>query len=213
MKKMMLVSMLLFLVKVSPAQTFSEWFRQKATQKKYLIEQIAALKIYSDYLKAGYDIGKKGLTTIGNIKNGDFNLHRDFFGSLSVVNPAIKHYARVSDIIAMQVSILSIRDKTISQLGNSEVATTNDKEYTRQVFTRLMEDCGNLMDELGDVALQSTLTLKDDERLQRIDELYKAMLSNYRFANHFNGQILALLYSKQQEHREAITTKTLYGIK
>lgn len=29
-----------------PAQSFSEWFKQKKTQKKYLLEQIAALQMY-----------------------------------------------------------------------------------------------------------------------------------------------------------------------
>jgi len=28
------------------AQTFAEWFQQKKTQKKYLLQQIAALQVY-----------------------------------------------------------------------------------------------------------------------------------------------------------------------
>jgi hypothetical protein len=41
----------LLFVQVSTAQTWSEWFSQKKTQKKYLLEQVAALKIYAGYLK------------------------------------------------------------------------------------------------------------------------------------------------------------------
>ena len=64
------------------AQTSSEWFRQKATQKKYLLQQIAALQVYSGYLSKGYSIAKNGLNTIKNIKNGDLLQHSNYFTSL-----------------------------------------------------------------------------------------------------------------------------------
>ena len=60
------------------AQTFSEWFRQKKTQKKYLLQQIAALQVYIGYAQKGYRIAKEGLTTIGGFTKGEFDLHSDF---------------------------------------------------------------------------------------------------------------------------------------
>src|SRR3546814_4811730 len=59
------------------ATKWKEWFRQKKTQKEYLVMQIAALQAYIQVAKRGYEIAKTGLTTIGNIKDGDFNLHRE----------------------------------------------------------------------------------------------------------------------------------------
>jgi len=53
------------------AQTWNEWFRQKKTQKKYLVQQIAALKVYLKYLKQGYRIVDKGLSLVGDIKDGN----------------------------------------------------------------------------------------------------------------------------------------------
>ena len=41
------------------AQTFAEWFRQSATQKKYLLQQIAALQVYIGYVQKGYSIAKE----------------------------------------------------------------------------------------------------------------------------------------------------------
>lgn len=61
--------------RASKVQTFHEWFRQKKTQKKYLIQQIAALKVYLGYVQKGYSIAQKGLTTVSNIKKGNFDLH------------------------------------------------------------------------------------------------------------------------------------------
>ena len=46
------------------AQTFAEWFQQKSTQKKYLLQQIAALQVYAAYYKAGNNIAHNGLGSI-----------------------------------------------------------------------------------------------------------------------------------------------------
>ena len=70
MKKCFLCIVLLITTILCNAQGLSEWFNQKATQKKYLLQQIAALQVYIGYLQKGYSIAKTGLTTIGNIKNG-----------------------------------------------------------------------------------------------------------------------------------------------
>src|SRR5258706_14560273 len=85
------------------AQTAEEWTQQKKTQIKYLLQQIAANKVYIDYLEKGYSIARNGLQTIQNIKKGDFNLHFNFFDSLKKVNPKIKGWAKVADIIAYQL--------------------------------------------------------------------------------------------------------------
>ncbi len=51
-------------------------------QKKSLLQQIAALKVYIDYAQKGYSIAKEGLTLIGNIKNREFDLHSKYISSL-----------------------------------------------------------------------------------------------------------------------------------
>ena len=61
------------------AQTYDEWFRQKKTAKKYLLDQIAALQTYIGYAEKGYSIVTGGLNTIKDIKHGDFNLHNNYF--------------------------------------------------------------------------------------------------------------------------------------
>src|SRR5438046_646086 len=95
------------------AQTYDEWVRQSKTQKKYLLEQILALKTYIGYAEKGYSIASKGLNTIKDIKDGDFNLHDNFFNSLSAVNPQVKKYSKVAAIIAMQISIGKVVHNTV----------------------------------------------------------------------------------------------------
>jgi hypothetical protein len=75
MKKSIIFMLLLLTSSLCQGQNFREWFRQNATQKNYLIEQIAHFKLYLELTEKGYKIAKEGLTTIGEIKNGEFNLH------------------------------------------------------------------------------------------------------------------------------------------
>ncbi len=65
------------------AQTFSEWFRQKKTQQRYLLEQIAALRVYAGYVHKGYGIVSDGLQTVRDITNVEFNLHGFFISGVS----------------------------------------------------------------------------------------------------------------------------------
>lgn len=211
MKKAILILVMLLSVQFSFAQTFAEWFRQNKTQKKYLIEQIAALKVYAGFLKTGYDIGKKGLTTIGNIKNGDFSIHRDFFGALTMVNPAIRLYPRVADIITLQLRIMEIKHNTFRTLDKSEFTSDKERVYVRTVYNRLMDDCIHKLEELDNVALKSTLTLTDDQRLLRIDALFNSMSENYQFAKNFSNEVTSLAISREQQMREVATSRLLYG--
>jgi len=119
--KLLFVLLLISKSFFSFGQTFEEWTQQKKTQKKYLLQQIAALQLYLGYVKKGYEVVNKGLITVRNIKNGDFNLHRDFLGSLKRVNPKIKKYAKVADIIAYQVRIKGNQKNTSGYKGDRSV--------------------------------------------------------------------------------------------
>src|SRR5438105_1083923 len=115
----------------SHAQTFDEWFHQNETQKKYLLQQIAALQMYIGYAQKGYSIAKSGLQTIHSIKSRDFNLHNNYFKSLCAVSPTVKKYIKVADIISMQISIAKQVRSTIKQCRQ---LTAKEINYLQQVF-------------------------------------------------------------------------------
>ncbi len=195
------------------AQIFAEWFQQKKTQKKYLLQQIAALQVYIGYVKKGYEIGKDGLKLVGDIKDGDFNLHKGYFTSLVKVNPEIKKYSKVVAIVGLQQKIIAVRSQTVKKLQESKLISETEQRYCKQVFERLLEDCGQTMDDLMLVAMDGTLSLKDDERLQRIDQVYDDMSDKHRFAVQFANGAMELVRNRSAELREAGKSLMLHGIK
>jgi len=213
MKKLLIISIVILCAENLSAQTSSEWFRQKATQKKYLLQQIAALQVYSGYLSRGYSIAKNGLNTIKSIKNGDLLQHSNYFTSLVTVNPQIKRYKKVAGIIAMQISIARQSGNAIKSFRSNHHFTTSEINYLRDVFNTLLSDCAQNLDELLNLVANGNLQMKDDERMKAIDRIYIDMQDKQQFARAFTNNAAGLSIQRSNEENDIIISKKLNGLK
>lgn len=195
------------------AQTFAEWFQQKKTEKKYLLQQIAALQVYIGYAKKGYKLAKEGLNTIGGFTRVEFNLHTDYFNSLKTVNPEIKRYAKIADIIALQIKIVQNYNRTHRRLNSSDAFADDELAYISRVFNRLLSDCDKTLDELIAITTDGKLEMKDDERMKRIDQLYLDMQDKYTFSQSFSNEAKSLAASRIKDKADVQTIRVLQGIK
>ena len=212
MKKLIMAIAICLVTSSSNAQTADEWLNQKATQKKYLLQQIAALQVYLGYAKKGYTIVTSGVNTIRNIKNGDLNLHRDFFNRLKNVNPSILKYAKVADIIAYQVKIIKQTKITIQQIRETKQFTEAELGHCKQVFDNLLDECIKTVEELILVTTSGKLEMKDDERLKRIDGLYADIQDKYSFACSFSEDMGLLAVQRLGEQMEINRSKLINGL-
>lgn len=213
MKKVFVFTLVVLLSACVQAQTFAEWFRQSATQKKYLLQQIAALQVYTGHVQKGYSIAKQGLNAIGDIKGGEFNLHKDYFNSLMTVNPEIQKYGKVADIAQLQVKIIKTCKEAIKQVKQSGSFNVREINYIVGVFERLLEDCKKTIDALITVTTSNQLEMKDDERLRRIDALYAGMQEKSTFVQAFSNEAKLLAASRIREEADIQTIRALNGIK
>ncbi|WP_367753759.1 hypothetical protein [Flavobacterium sp. WC2430] len=181
-------------------------------QRKVLLQQIAALKVYTDYAQKGYSVAKKGLTTIGDFKRGEFNLHSDYFNSLKTVNPKIKTYAKVGEIIAVQLKIIKNSSFIIKQVQWDDLFHGNEIAYIKRVVDRLIENCDGNLEELLTIVTDGQLEMKEEERMKRIDALYLNMLENYSFGESFTKQTRLMVLSRAKEKKDLKTSRDLNGI-
>lgn len=211
MRKVIMIGMLVINAGMVHAQTFDEWFRQKETQIKYLVEQIGALKAYGEVINKGYDIAHNGLTNVFNSKKGDYKQHSNYFLSLWKVKPALKSYSKISSILGMKADI----EKQYRLIKSSATAFLNDKErtYVNSVYGNLINSCNDLADELKMIINNDQLQLKDDERIERIDEIYGEMQDRYQFSQSFASEIKLLVISRLKEVNDVSKLNSLYGIK
>ena len=210
MKTLFAVSMLIALP--SYGQTLEEWTQQKETQIKYLLQQIAANKVYIEYIENGYGIARKGLNIIQKIKKGDFDLHRDFIASLSNINPEIKSYVRVGDIITYQARIVKRINNTLRNLKESNQFTADELDYNKSVFEKLLDECLKNIDELFLVITSGELEMKDDERINRIDQLYLDMQEKYCFCESFSKECSVLAVQRLSEQLEINMSRKINGL-
>jgi len=213
MKQLIIIAALLFSVGAVHAQTWDEIFAQKKTQKKYLAEQIAALQVYAGYLQKGYMIARDGINTVQSIRKGDFNLHSNILSSLGIANPNVKHYVKVAAIITIQIGIAKKVSATIKQVKNSGQLYLTETNYLQSVFNRLLDDCGNSLNELSDVIGNGRTQMKDDERINRIDAIYAGMQDKQVFVQSFSRSTIGLTMQRSNEEMDVIISKRLNGFK
>jgi hypothetical protein len=186
---------------------------QKGSQIKNLVKQIALLKVYLEALRNGYEIAKTGLKTISDIKKGDFQLHLDYFDGLKKVRPGIKKYYEVLAIIELDGKIKKIAASSKKISNNEPLVRKEEKSYIDKVFSNLLDQSKDNMDELQKLSRSGNYALKDDERLKRIEWILSDMQDKYSFAVSFQQDLKQIMVQRYKEKLDTEKSKQLYNLK
>jgi len=190
------------------AQTFAEWFAQKKTQKKYLLQQIAALQVFSGYLKQGYQIAHNGLGFVSGSLKIEYGLHSTYYNRMKTAGLLVKNNAMVKEIMAWQQDILE-QLAAISQINGM---TREEKSYLEQVRSAVLKDCDQQLNTLQLVISDGTMEMSDADRIALVTRIHTAMMENYRFAAGFTVQAKLYTARRQQEQNQINVTGQIYGI-
>jgi hypothetical protein len=216
-KKLMKCTGLILLIFITvnsvQAQTWAEWTQQKKTKVKCLLEQIAALEVYAQSARKGYAMVKNGLTLIGDLKNSEFHLHQDYFNALKSVNPNVKGYGKVAAITAMQMNMVKQYRQTLQQLKECNYLHIAELDYYRQVANNILEQGADNLEMLLQLISKNQFALTDEERLKRIDDLYKEMQDGATFLARFTNEVKTLSIQRLQAKKEVQRTQWMYGLK
>jgi hypothetical protein len=205
-KKAMVVVALLFGGSLY-AQNFNEWFRQKRTQRRYLMQQIVALQAYIELAKKTYGIIDEGTDMISSIRNGDWKQFIDYFGSLEAVNPIVKKYHRTNDIVQFNRKIVELYRLIYKPLREDAIITEQEWKMSDLRFEAILKSSLLNLQEAEDLITPGVLTMKDDERLKRIDYIYANMATNYSLAWHICDNIIRV-----SDHRQ-LTVEQMEAMK
>lgn len=194
LEKIFVVILFLFTTAQLNAQTFNEWFRQKKTQKKYLVQQIAALKVYLKYLKQGYRIVDKGLNLVGDIKNGNFHSHKTYFESLRDVNSVVANSGNISSLLFYEEMIIKHASKMRNEFIGNPLLTPDEIAYIQLVCDNLMRLSKENTENAENLLTSKRLEMKDDERIARLRVLCVEAKERFSFAREFyNGNHLMIM--------------------
>lgn len=186
--------------------------RQKEKQRQYLQQQIAALRVYLGYAKAGYKIVNGGVNTVKKIKDGDFNLHHDFISRLSGVNPKVKSYAKVAGIIAYQIRIIKEMKECVQGVREAGQFSEAELVHCTFVINNLLTSSLENIEALLVLVSDGKATLTDDERIRRIDVIYANMQDKYAFCSSFSEEMGMLTVHRMREVHEIDLSRKLNGL-
>lgn len=193
----------------------SACFSQSQETKQLLlnVEKLAQLKLMLSHMKTGYQILEKGYTSIKNISQGNFNLHRDFLDGLLQVSPAVKQYSKVADIIRVQLKLVKESKAALAEFRGTKQFTITEIEYLGNVYANLLKECLKTLDELAMVVTAGKLRMSDDERLQAIDKIYDEVMEQYTFLNEFNNGTAVLSLQREKEKMDIDLMRKVHGLK
>lgn len=174
-------------------------FNQKSTQTKYMLQQIAALKVYTDYLKKGYSVVKDGTKLINDIKNGEFGLHKNYFGSLNTVSGAVRKHPKAAAIYNM-LSDISIQRGKFSSLSPllPEAQATDLSGVLRSVAAQSKLD----LDEILMVMEDGSIEMTEDQRIERIGKIYERVQKSWAWQRELFNRTRSLISYLERSKRD-----------
>ena len=210
MKRIIVISVfwasLYFVPKPAYAQSFEieqlilDW--QKLSELKNILKD----------LYTGYEILNKGYETIRNIAEGNFNLHKAFLDGLLAVNPSVSRYKRIFDIIDDQSKVLSEYKASYNRFKRDKNFTSDEIVYMWNVYSNLINESLENVENLLNVTTASKLRMSDDERLHAIDEIYQGSRDQLTFLRHFNSSTTLLAIHRAADMNDVLTLRQLYGV-
>jgi hypothetical protein len=102
------------------------------------LEQIAELNAYAAAARDGYKIVEDGWHTVAGIRQGEWDLHKTYYGSLLKVSPAVKGMPEVTEIIQAAVrkkDAAALADLTVL-LTDGQLSLTDGERMKRVVALR-----------------------------------------------------------------------------
>lgn len=205
MKKMLIILLLVAVTKTSFAQS------EEAQQLLLNVEKLAQFKKILQNMYDGYKIIYKGYTTVKDLSEGNFSLHKTFLDGLMAVSPAVKKYKRIADIINYQIRIVKEYKGAFSQFKQDRSFAPEEIEYLGKVYANLFDESVKNLDELAMVITAGKLRMSDDERLQAIDRVYASMENQFTFLKEFNNNTALLSLQRKSEQAEIRMSRRLNG--
>lgn len=210
MKKIML-SMLLIIAGFGISTTASA---QEAEIQQLLlnVEKLAQFKQILEDMKNGYEVVYAGYSTIQNLSEGNFNLHRTFLEKLLQVNPTVRDYQRIGDIINYQIILVKEYKNAYNRFKKDGNFSIQEVEYMGDVYKSLFDQSLENLNDLTMVITSDKLRMSDDERLEAIDRIYHEMQDKLLFLRNFNRNTTLLAVQRARETNDVMALRSIYGI-
>lgn len=176
------------------------------------IEKLTQFKAILSDMKTGYQIYSQGYNTVSSLAKGNLNLHNVYLTGLMAVSPIVRRYSKVAEIIMQQASLVTEYKRANSAFKTSGKFNASELSYMSDVYTRLVNQSLDNLDELNTILSDGKLRMSDAERLKAIDRVYVNSSDQLSCLRSFNRQGITLSLQRSKDANDVNTLKKLYGL-
>ncbi|TKK64712.1 conjugal transfer protein TraI [Ilyomonas limi] len=152
------------------------------------------------------------LTDISDWTQKQKDLYAGYFDELWKVKDAIALYHRIKEITQKQLALTGEYKHALSLFRQDTHFTPNEIEYMSKVYTGILNESLNNLDQLFLVINSFTTQMSDEQRMQLIDAAGNAIDNNYNDLQQFTNQNKILSLQRSKDANEIATVKALYGL-
>jgi hypothetical protein len=205
-----IVSLVIIIFTINAQRSYAQ--AQELQQLLLNIEKLTQLKGILSDMKTGYQIYQQGYSSISQLSKGNFNLHSVYLNGLLSITPAVRNYGRVPEIISQQASLISEYKSAYKRFKGSGAFSAGELNYMGNVYSQLISQSLQNLDELTNVLTAGKLRMSDEERIKAINRIYLSSTDKLQFLRYFNRQGTLLNIQRSKDIGNSRTLKQLYGI-
>jgi len=209
MKTYTLAATLMLCAVVPPQRLHAQ--AQEIEQLVLNIEKLLQFRQMLADVKAGYTVLSQAYELVKHTAEGNFTLHQAFLDGLLQVNPAVKRYERVADIVRMQAQLVNAYRSGQHRFAASGLFSDGERKYLKNVYAQLLKSAAQYMADLTEVLTAGRLRISDDERLAAIDRIHANLQEELTFVRRFNQSTGVLLVQRTREAEDVRGFERMYG--
>lgn len=184
---------------------------QEVQQLLLNVEKLSQFKAILQNMYDGYKMLHQGYTTIKDISEGSFSLHKTFLDALLQVSPAVRNYPKVGDIVALQTNLVKNYKAAFHQFSNDTHFTPGEIAYLGRVYQNLLQKSLESLEDLAMVITPQRLRMNDEERLALIDTIYEQVAAQSSFLRELTSSTWLLSIQRGSEKAEIQLSRKLRG--
>lgn len=220
MKKRILVSVLCFVLAVTPTQKSHAIVWEVVRQALIAAIKAADLAVQRLQNKTIWlqnaqkalenTLSKLKLDEISDWVDKHKKQYEQYYDELSKVKSAISGYKRVKDIMEKQVKIVDEYKRAFALFKQDEHFTEKEIGYMFRVYTGIVDESLKNLDQLFLVVGTLGTEMTDGKRLEIINRVAVSIDENLNDLRDFNSQNVRLSIQRSKDEREIDAVKALY---
>lgn len=175
------------------------------------VKKLDQLKEMLEDMQEKYEILYQGYRQVKDLTEGNYRLHEVFLNRLVQVNPKVKSYHRVAEIIRLQIQLVKAIGAAKQQIGMHEVLDESELDQILKVYGSFSSSSLKNLEELTLLLTDGELEMDDWERLQGIDRVFESMQNLATGLGKYHVSVQNLTEMRKRNAWDAKTLENVLG--